>query len=81
MFVEALGAVAGNLALTTKATGGVFVGGGVPAKILPAFQAKGFLAAFCNKSPSEALLQVIRVAVVTLAEAGLLGAATYANRM
>jgi glucokinase len=81
MFVEALGAVAGNLALTTRATGGLFVGGGVPVKILPALQGKGFLSAFGAKPPSEALLRVIPVTVVILAEAGLLGAATYANRM
>ena len=35
MFVDALGAVAGNLALTAVATGGLFLGGGVPRKICP----------------------------------------------
>jgi|GEM_PF-31675 len=35
-FVSILGAEAGNLALKVLATGGVFVGGGIPPRILPA---------------------------------------------
>jgi glucokinase len=81
IFVEALGAVAGNLALTAKATGGLFLGGGVPRKILPALQTGRFMSAFLAKSPVEALVQSIPVTVVTLPEAGLLGAAVYASRM
>jgi glucokinase len=81
MFVEALGAVCGNLALTAKATGGLFLGGGVPAKILPALHGGSFLATFAAKAPVEALAQSIPLSVVTLPEAGLLGAAVYAQRL
>ncbi len=38
MFVEAYGAEAGNLALRTVSTGGVFIGGGIAPKILPALR-------------------------------------------
>lgn len=81
MFVDAMGAVAGNLALTAKATGGLFVGGGVPAKILPALVSGTFVKAFGAKSPVADLVQRMPVTIITLSEAGLLGAAVYASRL
>lgn len=81
MFVSALGAVAGNLALHGLATGGVFVGGGIPPRILPALEAGGFTAAFVNKPPMTALLERMRVTVILNPEAGLLGAAVCAGRL
>jgi glucokinase len=81
LFVEALGAVAGNLALTAKATGGLFIGGGVPGKILPALRSPRFIHAFGDKAPVEALVQSMPITVVTTGEAGLLGAAVYAGEL
>jgi len=78
MFVEAYGAEAGNLALRTVATGGVFIGGGIAPKILPALTDGRFMRAFRDKAPLEALLEAIPVKVILNAEAGLLGAAVYA---
>lgn len=75
LFVSALGAEAGNLALRAVATAGLFVGGGIPAKILPALRTPAFLQAFTAKSPMEALLGNIPVAVVHTEAAPLLGAA------
>src|SRR4029077_11572973 len=46
VFVGAYGAEAGNLALRTVATGGVYVGGGIAPKILPALTKGGFISAF-----------------------------------
>ena len=43
MFVTAYGAEAGNLALRGVATGGVFVGGGIAPKILPAMTTGSFM--------------------------------------
>jgi glucokinase len=80
MFVEAAGAVAGNLGLTTKAGGGVYVGGGVAEKLLPALQSGRFLSAFVAKTPLEELVRSMPVVVITSADAGLLGAAAFANR-
>src|SRR5439155_737952 len=56
LFVEAYGAQAGNLALRSVATGGVFIGGGIAPKILPALTSGAFMRAFRSKSPLEHLL-------------------------
>jgi glucokinase len=78
MFVEAYGAEAGNLALRAVATSGIFVGGGIAPKILPALDA-GFIDAFVDKAPLDALLRNIPVHVVLNSAAGLLGAAVRAS--
>ena len=79
VFVEAYGAEAGNLALRTLATGGLFVGGGIAPQILPALEDGRFLAAFRDKAPFEDLMRDIPVQVILNREAGLLGAAVYAS--
>jgi glucokinase len=78
MFVEIYGAEAGNLALRTLATAGLFVGGGIAPKILPALVDGRFVRAFADKAPHTALLERIPVRVIVNPEAGLLGAAVYA---
>jgi glucokinase len=78
LFVEAYGAEAGNLALRTMAAGGVFVGGGIARKILPALEDGRFMRAFRAKAPFEALMARIPVKVILHPEAGLLGAAVHA---
>jgi len=75
LFVEALGAEAGNLALKILATGGVYVGGGIPPRILPALQSGGFMPAFLNKGRMSRLLAGMPVHVILHAQAALLGAA------
>jgi glucokinase len=80
IFVDALGAEAGNLALRSVATRGVFVGGGVPAKILGALTDGTFIRAFRDKPPFDAMLAAIPVKVIINPIAGLLGAAVYAAR-
>ena len=79
LFVEAYGAEAGNLALRSVATGGVFVGGGIAPKILPALTAGSFMRAFCAKPPLDAMLRDVPVNVILNDEAGLLGAAQFAT--
>lgn len=79
LFVEAYGAEAGNLALRSVATGGVFVGGGIAPKILPALESGRFLAAFRAKAPFEKMLDAMPVKVILNSEAGLLGAANFCS--
>jgi glucokinase len=79
LFVEAYGAEAGNLALRSVATGGVFIGGGIAPKILPALTAGSFMRAFNAKDPLEPLVERMPVKVILNSEAGLLGAAVYAS--
>ncbi|MCP4681170.1 MAG: glucokinase [Desulfobacterales bacterium] len=75
MFVSILGAVAGNLALIGMATGGVFLGGGIPPKILSILQNGLFMEAFVNKGRFEDFLKKIPVRVIINDKAALLGAA------
>jgi glucokinase len=78
-FIEAYGAEAGNLALRTVATAGLFVGGGIAPQILPAFADGTFMRAFRDKAPLDDLMARIPVKVILHAEPGLLGAAVYAQ--
>ncbi|MFI5177876.1 MAG: glucokinase [Vicinamibacterales bacterium] len=78
MFIEAYGAEAGNLALRSVATAGVYVGGGIAPKILPALENGRFLEAFCGKEPMVDLLRTLPVSVILNPAAGLLGAAVHA---
>lgn len=75
MFVSILGAAAGNLALTGLATGGVYLGGGIPPKILPALKTGPFMKAFTEKGRFSGLLAKIPVRVIVNDRAALLGAA------
>jgi glucokinase len=79
LFVEAYGAEAGNLALRSVATGGVFVGGGIAPKILPAMTDGRFMRAFNAKPPLDAMVRATPVKIVLNEEAGLVGAAIFAN--
>ena len=78
LFVEAYGAEAGNLGLRSVSTGGLFIGGGIGAKILPALTTGTFMRAFLAKPPLEAMLARMPVKVILNAQAGLLGAAVFA---
>jgi glucokinase len=78
MFVAAYGAEAGNLALRSVATAGVYLGGGIAPKILPALESGGFIEAFCDKEPMVDLLRTLPVTVILNPAAGLLGAAVRA---
>ena len=74
-YVSMLGSAAGNLALTTMAVGGVYLGGGIPPKILPALQQGDFLKTFTAKGRFSDLLAGIPVHVILNEKAALLGAA------
>ena len=61
LFVGVYGAEAGNLALRSVATAGVYVGGGIAPKILPALEKGPFIEAFRAKQPMADLLATIPV--------------------
>jgi glucokinase len=81
LFASIYGSEAGNLALQYRAAGGVFIGGGIAPKILPALRRPGFLRAFRDKPPMEDLLARIPVRVVLDPRLGLYGAAAAASRI
>jgi glucokinase len=79
LFVSALGAEAGNLALRVLATGGVFLGGGIAPRILPWLRRPPFLEAFLAKGRLRPLLEDVPVAVIVDDRAALVGAARRAG--
>ena len=76
-FVSILGAEAGNLALKVLSTGGVYLGGGIPPRILPALGGERFKKAFLGKGRMKRILEQIPVNVITNRKVALLGAAYF----
>jgi len=81
MFVSAYGAEAGNLALRGLALSGLYIGGGIAPKILPALSSGLFMDAFLAKAPMTDLLSKVPVKVILNADAGLVGAALCAQEL
>jgi glucokinase len=79
-FVAILGRVCGNLALTAMTTGGLYLGGGIPPKILPVLKKPFFLEAFRDKGRFREFLGKIPVRVILESRAALLGAAIMAEK-
>ncbi|MFP4439149.1 MAG: glucokinase [Chloroflexaceae bacterium] len=75
VFVSILGAEAGNLALKIFATGGVYLGGGMPPKMLPVLRQKQFLQAFQDKGRLSGFMDRIPVRVILHPAAAFLGMA------
>lgn len=80
-FVEIYGAQAGNLALNCLPTGGLYIGGGIAPKILPALQDGRFMEAFRAKAPMAEVLASIPVSVVLDDRTGLYGAREVARQL
>jgi glucokinase len=59
------------------ATGGVYLGGGIPPRIIPALEQGSFLTAFHSKGRHADLMECIPVRVILNPGIALLGAACY----
>jgi len=81
LFVRLLGRFAGDVALTFKATGGVYVAGGVAMGLGALLDERTFRAAFEAHPPHQALLAAIPTSLITYEEPGLLGCAAVASQM
>lgn len=77
-FCSLYGAEAGNLALKSLATGGVYVAGGIAPKILPELQDGRFKAAFVAKGRMRSVLEAMPVHVILEPNTTVLGAAALA---
>lgn len=78
LFVTYYGAEAGNLALKTLATGGVYIGGGIAPKIIRKLRDGTFMKAFTFGGRLSRLLASMPVKVIMNDKAALLGAARLA---
>lgn len=81
MFVEAYGAEAGNLAIKLLPYGGLYIAGGIAAKILPLMQDGTFVRTFTEKGRVSSLLEKVPVHIVMNPQVGLIGAAICASRL
>jgi len=77
VFVSAYGAEAGNLALKTLATGGIYVGGGIAPKLLSRIADGTFMRGFTDKGRFSEWLGRIPVRIILDQKTALRGAAAY----
>jgi glucokinase len=75
LFVSMYGAEAGNLALKTLSSAGMFIGGGIAPRIVDRLKTGSFLEAFLDKGRMRPLLESMPVKVVLNDRTALLGAA------
>jgi glucokinase len=76
LFIDILASETSNLTLKTLATGGVYIGGGLPPRILPFLTQQNFMNNFCRGVYKE-MLSRIPVHIILNTNTALLGAAAY----
>ncbi len=81
MFFAILGAEAGNLALRTLATGGIYLAGGILPQLRDLLPQSPFLDAFVDKGAFRPMLEAIPVHLVLNSRIALAGAARHAASM
>jgi glucokinase len=79
LYCRFLGRLAGDVALTVMARGGVYIAGGIPPKILPFLREGEFRRAFEAKAPHGALMKTIPSWVITHDSPALPGLAAFAS--
>ena len=78
LFVQIYGAYIGNIALLFKPKGGIYITGGIAAKIVDKMQSEDFINAYLNKGRMRKLVEQISVYLVTDERIGVLGAMSQA---
>jgi glucokinase len=76
-FVAVLGTETANLMLKTLSTGGAYLAGGIPARILPVLRSGAFLARVLDKGRMSEVLARMPIHVVTVPQVALVGAASH----
>lgn len=79
LFCKIYGSEAGNLALKSLSTGGVYIGGGIAPQIISVLQDGVFMKSFLSKGRFKGLLEKMEVKVSLNPETALIGAAYYAR--
>lgn len=80
LFVSVYGSEAGNLALKSLSTGGVYIGGGIAPKILEKIKEGPFLKSFTNKGRLSVMVAQMPVKVILNDKHPLLGCANYLSK-
>ncbi len=75
LFISIMGAEAGNLALKVLPTGGMYLGGGIPPRILSLLQGERLMRAFTHKGRLSSVLEPMPLHVILNPKVALLGAA------
>jgi glucokinase len=81
LFLSCYGAEAGNLALKSLPYGGLYLAGGVGAKILPKLLNGLFMNNFLDKGRMSVVLETLPVSLITNPKVGLIGATLYAKSL
>lgn len=79
LWLECYGAFAGDLAMHWLARGGVYLAGGIAAKLLPHIDSSPFSEAFLNKREHAALVKNMPIRLLTAEDLGLKGALVIAS--
>lgn len=77
MFASILGAEAGNMALKVLSTGGVYIGGGLPPRILSYLSDGAFMESFVSKGRMGKMLADYPVYIILYPHTALIGAASH----
>ena len=81
LFTQIYGAFVGNIALAALPRGGIYVAGGIAAKIAAQMQRGSFMHAFLDKGRFNGLLSTLPFYIVTNPHIGLLGASLMAQKL
>lgn len=81
LFCSMLGAHCSNIVLTWLATGGVFLGGGIPPKIAPLITKGSFMEGFLRKGKQKERVEATPVFIIKDDHAALHGAAAIASTL
>jgi glucokinase len=77
LFMSILGSEAGNLVLQAMTTGGVYLAGGIPPRIIDQLKGKPFLESFTRKGRLSDILHRVPIRVIVNRKAALYGAANH----
>ena len=77
LFIRFLAHESANLVLKMKATGGLFIGGGIAPQIIPLFEKYQFNGFFVNSGRMNHLLEKVTVCIILNTKTAMLGAAYY----
>ena len=81
IFVRALAGALGNMSLVLLPVGGVYLGGGIPPRILQRLRQPDFIEAVSDKGRFRTLLERIPVHVILDPQSALHGAAWHARQL